>query len=162
MWRLFLFFAGASFIAAVIVFGVERISELLLPRLVTASYVIIGGFILLVYPLSRMPVFRKVLAGPVFLLGSLLASSAWAYALLFVMSALGIWGILCCFLFKVLTPIAVIGALFKGDWSMAGNLSLWIISSYLIKLFSIKLRLEAVTPAPMRDNVIDVQATLKE
>jgi hypothetical protein len=151
-----LFVLAAVFIGAVIFIGVDRISEFLLPKLILSSQLLIVLFILCIYPLSRINRLRASLIIPSMLISYLIGACAWGYSLLFVMTALGLWGVFFCFLFQTLTPITIIGAILKGSWDVVGNLSLWIIVSFMIKLFSASLRVDLMNEKK-KEKIIDIE-----
>jgi hypothetical protein len=162
--RLVLFIFGVVLIVAVIIKGVAEVSAFFLPNLVPAAQVLMTIFFLIIYPLSFLPQTRSILKQASYMLALLLSACAWLYALLFVMNSLGFWGLLFCFLFNTLTPITLIGAVFKGAWNVVGNLSLWLIVSFVIKLFSKNLsNISTRQPqAARKGKIIDIEAQSKD
>jgi hypothetical protein len=75
---------------------------------------------------------------------------------LFVVTSLGFWGIFFSFLFQLLAPIALIGAILKGAWDIAGNLTLWITFTYVMRFYSYWLA-ALDTQAPKKGRIIDVE-----
>jgi hypothetical protein len=161
--RISLFIFAAIFILAVIVQGVAKVSELYLPYLITLGNSLIGLFALVIFPLSFVNKARSYLFVPTYLLSYALGGCAWMYSLLFVINVLGIWGIIFCFLFQTLTPITLLGAIFKGAWDVFGLLLGWLVCTYLIRFFSLTLNIRPNKGQREGDpNVIDVEARTKE
>jgi len=155
--RLLLLILAGGFISAVIFLGVDKLSSIFLEKIILTAKVLMLSFVFIIYPLSRIHPVKRFLSLPSLLMGHLLGACAWGYSLLFVMTSLGIWGILFCFLFQTLTPITIIGAIWKGAWGVVGNLSLWIIMSFIIKLFSSQLLVESIRQQK-EEKIIDIKA----
>ena len=54
----------------------------------------------------------------------------------YVIKVFGLWGVFFAFLFQFLAPLALVGAMLKGSWHIAGHLSVWIIFTYVMRFYS--------------------------
>ena len=152
---------GFGFILAIVFLGIEKVSQFCSPYLVPSARISIAVFLLCIYPLSFINRLRPFLVVPSQFLSYLLGACAWVYSLLFVVNSLGFWGILFCFLFQTLTPITLMGAVFKGSWNVVGTLSLWLIFTYMIRFFSATLIIN-YTQQTKEDKIIDIEAQRKD
>jgi hypothetical protein len=75
----------------------------------------------------------------------------------YVIKAFGFWGIFFAFLFQFLAPLALVGAMLKGSWHIAGYLSLWIGFTYAMRLYSQWL-LNLESRDRKKGDIIDVDA----
>jgi hypothetical protein len=160
--RSFLFVLGIAFILAVIFFGIVKVSQLCTPYLVVLANALIAIFLLVIIPLSFINKLRPILFVPTYFLSYLLGGCTWVYSLLYVVGNLGFWGILFCFFFQTLTPITLMGAIFKGAWDVVGMLLVWFIFTYLIRFFSFTLAIGFSRKKEESSHVIDVEARTKE
>lgn len=160
--RNFLFTMALVFVSAIVFLGIEKVSLVSLPYLVGLGNLIIIIFLLIICPLSLVSKLRPSLVIPTYLISYFLEGCAWLYSLLFVIGHLGFWGILFCFLFQTLTPITLMGAIFKGAWDVVGTLFLWLIFTYLIRIFSTIFSVNFTRPMARKSNIIDVEANAKD
>jgi hypothetical protein len=73
------------------------------------------------------------------LMSHILSATTWMFSFLFIFYNLGFWGISFFVFFQFLAPIAFMGAVLKGLWSVAGNLLLWISFTYGMRFYSLWL-----------------------
>jgi hypothetical protein len=154
----FLFFVAAVvLIGSVFFWGFTKAIGLLLPFLVFLSYLLIAVFVIVFLPATLIKTLRPLLAVYAFWMSTALNVLTWMVCFFFVVKAFGFLGILLSFLFQLLAPVALIGAVFKGLWPVAANLVVWISFAYGMKFYSRRL-LEQVSSRRPRGNVIDVDA----
>ncbi|MBF0489070.1 MAG: hypothetical protein HQL15_00445 [Candidatus Omnitrophica bacterium] len=150
-----------AFVLSVVYLGMDKVSSIVLPYVIPSAQGAMLLFFLCIYPLSKFNPARPFLVIPSLVLSYFLGACSWVYSLLFIMNALGFWGFFFCFLFQTLTPITIIGAIFKGAWGVVGNLALWLIVSTIIKFFSAKLNVDFVREEK-DSKIIDIEASPKD
>lgn len=136
-FTVFLFFiAGVVLLWAIFFWGVTKASELLLPLLIKVSAVLIMVFLFCVLPLSFFNKLHTFLSTSSMLMSRVLSATTWMFSFLFIFYNLGFWGIFFFVFFQFLAPIALMGAVLKGLWLIAGNLLLWISFTYGMRFYS--------------------------
>jgi len=153
---LLFFFAGIVLLSLVFFWGITKAAELLLPLLAGASGILVIVFLCGVLPLSGVKNLRPYLCHYSMLMSKVLSVSTWMMSFLFVVKTLGFWGIFFSFLFQFLAPLALIAAILKGSWNIAGNLILWITFTYVMRVYSYWLAALDTQP-PKKGRIIDVE-----
>jgi len=153
---LFFLIAGIILLWTIFFWGVTKASELLLPLLIKASAILIIVFLLGILPLSYFNKLHSFLSSSSMLMSHILSATTWMFSFLFIFYNLGFWGIFFFVFFQFLAPIALMGAVFKGLWSIAGNLLLWIVFTYVMRFYSFRL-MARHNPATKKDTIIDVE-----
>jgi hypothetical protein len=157
-FTVFLFFIAAMVLfLSVFFYGVTKAVELLLPLLIVVSYLLIAIFLLGILPAAFFKDLRPSLSGYVVLMSHVLGVATWMMSFFFIIKAFGFWGIFFAFLFQFLAPLAIIGAMVKGAWLIAGHLLLWISFTYGMKFYSQWL-LTTNSRGRQKGDIIDVDA----
>ena len=139
-FTVFLFLiAGILLLWAIFFWGVTKSCELLLPLLIKICAVLIMVFLFCILPLSFFNKLLPYLSKSSMLMSHILSATTWMFSFLFIFYNLGFWGIFFFVFFQFLAPIALIGAMLKGLWSIAGNLLLWIGFTYVMRFYSLWL-----------------------
>jgi len=131
-----LFIAGAIFFLSIFFWGTAKVIELILPLLIVVSYLLIIVFLLGFLPATFFKELRPSLCVYSAMMAHALGVATWVMSFFYVMKVFGLWGVFFAFLFQFLAPIALIGAILKGSWHIAGHLSLWISFTYGIRYYS--------------------------
>ena len=153
----FFFIAAVILILSIFIWGMEKAVQLLLPLLVLLAYAIIVVFVFGVLPASFLKDMRPKLAVYSVLMSYALGAVTWMVAFFFVVNAFGVGGIFLALFFQFLAPIAIVGAMMKNAWAMAGHLSLWIAVTYAMRFYSQWL-LKLNSPNQEKRDIIDVEA----
>jgi len=157
----FLFFiAGVVLVISIFIWGLAKAAELMLPFLIVLSYLLIAVFLLVILPATFFKDLRRSLAMYCMTMSKALGVAAWMMSFFFIVKNLGFWGILFAFLFQLLAPLAIAGAVLKGAWEVAGHLLLWISFSYTMRFYSQWLLSSDGGPTQKGD-VIDIEAITK-
>lgn len=130
------FIAGVVLFLSIFFWGITKAIELLLPLLIVVSYLLIIVFLLGILPATFFKNLRPSLCVTSMAMSHALGAATWMMSFFFVIKAFGFLGILLAFLFQFLAPIALIGAVLKGSWTIAGHLSLWISFIYGMRFYS--------------------------
>ncbi len=130
------FIAGVVLFLSIFFFGVAKAIELLLPFLIVVSYLLIIVFLLGILLATFLKDLRPTLCVTSMVMSHALGVATWMMSFFFVIKAFGFWGVFFAFLFQFLAPIALIGAMLKGSWHIAGHLSLWISFTYVMRFYS--------------------------
>ena len=109
---------------------------MLLPLLIVLSYLLIVVFLLGILPATFFKDLRPSLGVYSVLMSHALGAATWMMSFFYVVKAFGLWGIFFAFLFQFLAPLALVGAMLKGSWHIAGHLSAWIIFTYAMRFYS--------------------------
>jgi len=117
-------------------FGDRQGHRMLLPLLIVVSYLLIIVFLVGFLPATFIKYLRPSLGVYCGLMSHALGLSTWLMSFFYVMKVFGFLGIFFAFLFQFLAPIAVLGAILKGSWHMAGHLLLWISFTYVMRFYS--------------------------
>ena len=134
---IFLFFiAGVVLFLSIFFYGVTKAIELLLPFLIVLSYVLIIVFLLGILPATFFKALRPSLCVYSVLMSQALGVATWMMSFFYVVKAFGFWGIFLALLFQFLAPVALVGAILKGSWHIAGYLLLWISFTYMMRFYS--------------------------
>ncbi len=153
------FIAGLVVFISIFYWGIAKAAELFLPLLTVAAYAMIIIFVLVMLPAAFVKNLRPSLGIYALLMSHVLGVAAWMTSFFFIVKAFGFWGIFFAFLFQFLAPLAIVGALLQGAWTVAGNLLLWTIFTYGMRYYS--QWLISLNPAPRqegRKDIIDVDA----
>ena len=154
---LFLFLAGAVLFLSVFFWGITKVIGLFLPYLIVLSYLMIIVFSFGFLPASIFKDLRPSICMYSVMMSHALGFSTWMLSFFFIIKALGFWWIIFALLFQFLPPIALVVAMLKGSWHIAGHLSLWISFIYGMRIYSQWL-LSLNSPDHHQGNVIDVDA----
>jgi len=134
---IFLFFiAGLILFLSIFFYGVTKAIQLLLPLLIVLSYLLIIVFLLVILPATFLKNLRPSLCVYSMLMSHALGVSTWMVSFFFVIKSFGVGGIFLALLFQFLAPIALVGAMLKGSWAIAGHLTLWISFTYGMRFYS--------------------------
>jgi hypothetical protein len=153
---LLFFIAGIVLLWAIFFWGVTKACELMLPLLIKVSAVLIMVFLFCILPLSFFNKLHPYLSTSSMLMSRILSATTWMFSFLFIFYNLGFWGIFFFVFFQFLAPIALIGAVLKGLWSIAGNLLLWIGFTYGMRFYSVWL-IAKHKQVKDRGTIIDVE-----
>ncbi len=154
----FLFFiAGMVLVLSIFFYGITKAIELLLPLLIVVSYLLIIVFLLGILPATFFKNLRPSLCVTSMLMSNVLGVSTWMMSFFFVIKTFGVGGIFLALLFQFLAPIALIGAMLKGSWHIAGHLLLWISFTYVMRFYSQWL-INLNPPNRKKGDIIDVDA----
>jgi hypothetical protein len=157
-FTVFLFFIGGLVLFLSIFFwGIAKAVQLLLPLLILLSYVLIIVFLLGILPATFFKDLRPSLGMYAVLMSHALGVSTWMVSFFFVIKTFGLLGIILAFLFQFLAPIAIVGAMLKGSWTIAVHLSLWIIFTFTMRFYSQWL-LNLNSRNLKKGDIIDVEA----
>ena len=137
--------------------GITKAAELFLPLLIVLSYLLIIVFLLVFLPATFFKDLRPSLSVYSVLMSHVLGVATWMMSFFFIIKAFGFWGIFFAFLFQFLAPLAIVGAMLKGSWHIAGHLSLWISFSYGMRFYSQWLS-NPNFRRQQKGNIIDVDA----
>ncbi len=151
------FIAGMVLFLSIFFFGVAKAIELLLPLLIVVSYLLIIVFLLGILPVTFFKNLRPTLCVTSMLMSHALGVATWMMSFFFVIKAFGLGGIFLALLFQFLAPIALIGAVLKGSWAIAGHLALWISFTYGMRFYSQWL-LNLNSRNQKKGDIIDVDA----
>ena len=136
-FAVFLFFiAGVALFLSIFFWGFTKAIQLLLPLLIVLSYLLIIVFLLGILPATFFKDLRPSLCVYSVLMSHALGVATWMMSFFYVIKAFGFWGIFFAFLFQFLAPLALVGAMLKGSWHIAGHLSLWISFTYAMRFYS--------------------------
>ena len=152
------FIAGAILFMSVFFWGVTKAIQLILPLLIVLSYLLIFVFLLGILPATFVKNLRPSLIVYSLLMSYVLGASTWMMSFFFVVKSFGGGGIFLALLFQFLAPIALVSAVLKSSWHIAGHLALWISFTYGMKFYS--QWLSQLNPPRHQDksNIIDVDA----
>ena len=125
--------------------------------LIVFSYLLIIVFLLGILPATFFKNLRPSLGVTSMLMSHALGVAAWVMSFFYVIKAFGFWGIFFAFLFQFLAPLAIVGAMIKGSWHIAGHLLLWICFTYAMRFYSQWL-LSLNSPHQEKGNIIDIDA----
>ena len=156
-----LFLAGVVFFISIFFWGITKTIEFFLPFLVVASYLMIMAFLLGFLPATYIKELRPSLCVYSLWMSRALGVTAWLMSFLFIIKGFGALGILVALFLKYLSPIALVVAVFKGSWPIAGHLTVWMGCGYGMKFYSMWL-LNLENRYPKRGEVIDVDADVKD
>jgi len=155
---IFLFFIGGLLLFLSIFFlGIAKAIQLLLPLLIVVSYALIIVFLLIILPATFFKNLRPNLCVYSMLTSQLLGVATWMMSFFFVIKAFGFLGIFLALLFQFLAPIALIGAILKGSWHIAGHLTIWISFTNAMRFYSLWL-LNLSSRDQNKGDIIDVDA----
>ncbi len=157
---LLFFIAGVVLFLSIFFWGITKAIELLLPMLIVVSYLLIIIFLLGILPATFLKNLRPSLCVYSMLMSHVLGVATWMMSFFFVIKAFGFLGIFLALLFQFLAPIALIGAILKGSWHMAGHLLLWISFTYGMRFYSQWL-LNLNSRSHEKKDIIDVEAIEK-
>jgi hypothetical protein len=153
-----LFFIGAMIIFLSIFFwGVTKAIQLVLPLLMGLSYLLIFVFLFGVLPSTFLKRLQPSLVVYTTLMSQALGVLTWMMSFFFVIKFFGYGGLFFVFLAPLLAPLALIGAMLKSSWNIAGHLSVWIGFSYVMKFYSHWL-LNINSPKQEKSRIIEVDA----
>ncbi len=153
----FFFIAGVVLFLSIFFYGVAKAAQLLLPLLIVLSYLLIIVFLLGILPATFFKDLRPSLCVYSVLMSHALGVSTWMMSFFFVVKAFGFGAIFFALLFQFLAPIALIGAMLKGSWHIAGHLLLWISFTYGMRFYSQWL-LNLNSRNHKKGDIIDVDA----
>ena len=148
--------AGLVLFFSIFFWGISKAAELLLPLLTVLSYALILVFVLGFLPAVLLKGLRGKLSGYALLMSHALGASTWMMSFFFITKAFGSTAVFLCLFFQFLAPIALLGALFKGSWLIAGHLAVWISFTYLMRYYSRRL-MELSASRQERGDIIDVE-----
>lgn len=150
---------GIVVVSLLLIWGITKAAQFLLPSLTFISNALIILFLLCVLPVSYFKQLRLRLSRYCLIMSKVLSVASWMLSFLFVVTAFGIWGILLCFLFQFLAPVALFGAMLKGSWDIVNTLSMWIVFTYAMSFYGVWLArsLSSSTKRQNKSNVIDVE-----
>jgi len=114
-------------------------------------------FILGVLPSTLFTDLRPSLSAYSVLMSQALGVATWMMSFLYIVKVFGFFGIFFAFLFQFLSPLAIVTALFKGTWHMAGHLLLWIGFTYWMREYS-QWVLNLSPRGQKKGDIIDVDA----
>jgi hypothetical protein len=154
---LLFFIAGVVLFLSVLFWGFTQAVEFLLPLLIIAAYLLIAIFLLDILPATFFKDLRPSLSVYSVLMSHVLGVATWMMSFFFVIKAFGFWGIFFAFLFQFLAPLAIVGAMIKGSWHIAGHLLLWVSFTYGMRFYSQWL-LSLNSPNQKKGDIIDVDA----
>ena len=154
-----LFTAGVIFLLSLFFWGISSVIQLFLPLLIILSYLLIIVFLLGVLPSTYFKYMRPSLCVYSAMMSHALGVATWLMSFFIVIKAFGLLGIFFILAFKLLVPIAVVGAMIKGSWHIVGHLLLWISFTYGMRYYSKRL-LNSIPRASQqgRGRVIDIDA----
>ena len=127
--------AGIILFFSVFFWGISKAAELFLPLLTVLSYLLIIVFVLGILPASFSRDLRPTLGMYALLMSHGLGVSTWMMSFFYVIKTFGMGAIFVALLFQFLAPIAIIGAIFKGAWVIAGHLLIWISFTYGMRYY---------------------------
>jgi len=130
------FIAGVVLFVSIFFWGITKAVGLLLPLLIILSYLLIVVFLLAILPATFLKNLRPSLAVYSVLMSHALGVTTWMVSFFIVIKAFGFGGIFLAFFFQFLVPIALVGAIFKGSWAIAGHLLIWIGMTYGMRFYS--------------------------
>jgi len=87
-------------------------------------------------------------------MSQIIGATSWMLALIFTIYTLGFWGIFFIFFLRILSPVAIIGALIKGRWDIALGLLVWLVSTFAMRLYGFWL---ASTCESENNGIVDVE-----
>jgi hypothetical protein len=149
------FIGGVVVFLSVVCWGVAKAAELMLPVLIFFSYVLILAFIFGVLPATLVKHARPALAFYSNLISHALGVFAWMVSFFFVLKTFGFAAVFLVFLFQFLTLIALMAAVLKGSWSIAGHLAAWLC--FMIRFY--RQWLSSLDSRPKhKGKIIDVDA----
>lgn len=153
----FLLFLIAAVVLCVSIFfwGMAKAIQLLLPLVIVLSYLLVSVFVLAILPAAFLKNLRPRLCVYSLLMSNALGTLTWMMSFFFVVKAFGFGGVFLAFLFQLLAPIALIGAVMKSSWAIVAHLSVWIIFTYAMRLYSQWL-LKINSPKEEKGDIIDV------
>lgn len=133
---LLFFIAGMVLFLSFFFWGVTSMIQLFLPLLIILSYLLIIVFVVGFLPATYFKYLRPSLCLYSDKMSRALGIATGLMSFFIIVKAFGILGILFVFVFKFLAPIALIGAMIKGSWHIAGHLAVWISFTYGMKVYS--------------------------
>ena len=152
------FIAGVVLFVSIFFYGVAKAIQLLLPLLIVLSYLLIIVFLLGILPATFFKDLRPSLGVYSVLMSHVLGAATWMMSFFYVVKAFGLWGLFFAFLFQFLAPLALVGAILKGSWHIAGHLSVWIIFTYAMRFYS-RWLLNSNSRDQKKRDIIDIDAT---
>lgn len=118
------------------------------------------------YPLSYIKRLRPVLSSSALIMSMVLNATIWIYAYVFIVNELGWWGVLSMLFLQLLYPVAIIGAVLKDSWMIAGNIAVGLLMAYVMKLFSLRFMAPRMNDRPGEGrkggDIIDVEIVNKD
>jgi hypothetical protein len=132
----FFFIAGVVFFLSIFFWGSAIAVQWFPPLLVVLSYLLIFVFLFGVLPATFFKDLRPPLGMYSVWMSHTLGFTTWMMSLFYVIKTFGFLGIFLIFSFQYLAPIALIGAILKGPWAIAGHLSIWISFTYGMRRYS--------------------------
>jgi len=151
------FIAGIILLSSIFFWGITKALQLFLPLLIVLSYLLIIVFSLVILPSTFLKDLRPSLSMYAVWMSHALGVLTWMVSFFFVIKAYGFLGVFLALLFQFLAPVAIIGAMLKGSWSIVENLSIWISFAYGMRFYS-KWLLNFNPPKQRKSNIIDVDA----
>lgn len=149
--------AGGMLFLSILFWGFTKVVELFLPLLIVVSYLLIIVFLFGFLPATFIKDLRPSLCVYSVMMSHALGFATWMMSFFFVMKIFGFWGIFFAFFLQFLAPIALVGAMLKGAWHIAGHLILWIGFTYGMRFYSQWL-LSLNTREHKKGDIIDIDA----
>ena len=151
------FMVGVILFLSIFFWGITEVIELCLPLLIVVSYLLIIVFLFGLLPATYFKDLRPSLCFYSVLMSHALGVATWMMSFFFVIKAFGFLGIFLALLFQFLAPIALIGAILKGSWHIAGHLTIWISFTNAMRFYSLWL-LNLSSRDQNKGDIIDVDA----
>lgn len=136
-WSLlgFGFFVGLILLACVLFWGTAVVSAFLYPIFSALMAISILIFLFIILPFSLVHKWRPFLAGTSVILSMICGATVWMYSFLIIVGYLGWIAIFLFFFFHFVTPIAVIGLFFKGQWITGLSVILGLLFTYGMRFY---------------------------
>ena len=138
-----LMFLGFCIIPFIFIFGILKVSEFLYPVISVLAVASIGLFLLIVLPLSLFKSLHNHLAGLSLILSYIVGASVFMFSFLTIFYYLGWLAFFFMFMFHIVSPIAVIGLFFKGEWGTGFSIVMGLIFTYGMRFYGIWLSIQA-------------------
>ena len=132
----FFLLAGMLLLISIFFWGISKATELILPLLIVLAYLLIIVFLFGILPATFVKNLRPSLGVYAVLMSYGLGVATWMLSFFYVVKIFGFLGIFLALLFQFLAPIALIGAVLKGAWAIAGHLAIWISFTYGMRFYN--------------------------
>ena len=146
-------------VGLIVIIGLAKISEKVIPYLIMASEWCLAIFILLILPLSLIMSLRNVLSIISYIFSFVFGISTWSLALISLWFYWGFLSIFLIFFLHAFVPAAMIVLLFKGQFSVILTLLIGLILTYGMRFYSLWLGSLQFKNQESKTDIIDISSS---
>lgn len=152
---------GVGLLFLVLFIGYIKVVEFLYPLILILSAVSVGLFLFIILPLSIFKSLRPPLSGLTMTLSHIVRAAVWIFSFLTIVQYLGWMAFFIIFMFHMVSPIAIIGLFFKGEWVAGLSIAMGLLFVYGMRFYSLWLAVVEEIRGPeqfiKKSNIIDIK-----